>query len=330
MKQEKTCKVRLIKILEILRQDSDGDNYLDSTEIIRKLNNMGIECQMRTLFDDIQVLNDYGYEILCEKEAGKPNRYCIEDRSFDVSELRILLDAVQASSCITEAKTEQLIDKIADLGGSHRKELLKSNIVRFNTTKSTNESIFYIIYEINNAIENKQKISFNYFDYNEKHERKLRRDGERYIVSPIATIFSDDNYYLVCFDGRHEGVAHYRIDRMENVRTEIEPIDKNIKIDVRKHKQEVFGMFKGEEVEVKFKANQTLLDHLFDKFGDKVKFNRINDEELVFSAKVQISPMFFGWCCSFGNKLQVLEPIEIREQLIDSINNLSKIYKEEK
>lgn len=112
MKQEKAYKIKLIKILEILRQDSDEDHYIESTEILSKLAAMGIECDRRTLYGDIDVLNDFGYEVLCEKNPGKPNKYCVVDRSFDVPELRILMDAVQASSFITPSKTKVLLDKI--------------------------------------------------------------------------------------------------------------------------------------------------------------------------------------------------------------------------
>ena len=92
MKQENAYKIKLIKLLEILRQDSDEDNYIGTTEILEKLAAMGIACDRRTLYVDIEVLNSYGYEVLCEKNPGKPNKYCVVDRSFDVPELRILID----------------------------------------------------------------------------------------------------------------------------------------------------------------------------------------------------------------------------------------------
>ena len=136
MRQENAFKIRLIKLLEILRQHSDEDNYMSTTEIIERLAAIGIICDRRTLYKDVELLNESGYEVLCEKAPGKPNGYCVADRSFNVSELRILMDAVQASSFITPKKTEELVDKIANLGGSHRAELLQSNIVKFNTTKS--------------------------------------------------------------------------------------------------------------------------------------------------------------------------------------------------
>ena len=209
MRQENAFKIRLIKLLEILRQHSDEDNYISTTEIIERLAAIGIICDRRTLYKDVELLNESGYEVLCEKSLGKPNGYCVADRSFNVSELRILMDAVQASSFITPKKTEELVDKIANLGGSHRAELLQSNIVKFNTTKSINENIFYSISEINAAIENGKKVSFEYFDFNEKHERVYRRNGKRYYVNPLATIYDDDNYYLICYYGKYEGVVHY-------------------------------------------------------------------------------------------------------------------------
>ena len=130
MKQENAYKIKLLVLLEILRQDSDEDHYIGTTELIDKLADMGIVCDRRTLYKDIEVLNNFGYEVLCEKSPGKPNCYCVADRSFDVPELRILMDAVQAASFVTPSKTEVLLDKIADLGGSHRAELLQS-IVRY-------------------------------------------------------------------------------------------------------------------------------------------------------------------------------------------------------
>ena len=309
MKQENAYKIKLLKLLEILRQDSDEDHYIGTTELIDKLADMGIVCDRRTLYKDIEVLNNFGYEVLCEKSPGKPNCYCVADRSFDVPELRILMDAVQAASFVTPSKTEVLLDKIADLGGSHRAELLQSNIVRFNTTKSTNENIFYAISEINSAIENNKKVSFEYFDFNEKHERVYRKDHKRYFVNPLATIFDDDNYYLIAYYGKHPGVVHYRIDRMDKV----ELVEEQCKdpyngepIDLKHHKKTIFGMFQGETQEVKFQADKSLLDVIFDVFGDNITLEPLNDNTVTFKAEVQVSPTFLGWCCSFGDKLKIV------------------------
>lgn len=269
--------------------------------------------------------------MLCEKSPGKPNGYCVADRSFNVSELRILMDAVQASSFITPKKTEELVDKVANLGGSHRAELLQSNIVKFNTTKSANENIFYSISEINAAIENGKKVSFEYFDFNEKHERVYRRNGKRYYVNPLATIYDDDNYYLICYYGKYEGVVHYRIDRMDHVEMVVnQPIDpyKGNSIDLQHHKKTLFGMFQGEEQEVEFIADKSLLDVIFDVFGDSVKLELERENAVRFKASVQLSPTFYGWCLSFGDKLQVVGPNEVVEKVVEYIHSLTEGYKQ--
>lgn len=332
MRQENAYKIKLLKLLEILRQDSDEEHYIGTPEILEKLAAMGIVCDRRTLYGDIEVLNSYGYEVICEKSPGKPNRYCVADRSFNVPELRILMDAVQASSFITPKKTEELVDKIANLGGSHRAELLRSNIVKFNTTKSANESIFYSISEINAAIENGKKVSFEYFDFNEKHERVYRRSGRRYYVNPLATIYDDNNYYLICYYAKHEGVVHYRIDRMDHVEMVVnQPIDayKGNLIDLKHHKKTLFGMFQGEEQEVEFIADKNLLDVVFDVFGESVEIVVENETTIRFKAAVQLSPTFFGWCLSFGDKLQVAGPNDVVARVIEYIQLLNQGYKGE-
>lgn len=185
-------KIKLLKLWEILSQDSDEDHPLSTKRILEKLKCQGIECDRKTLYEDIRLLNEYGYEVLCEK-GQHSNRYCVVDRSFDVPELHILMDAVQAAGFITEKKTAELVNKIASLGGSNRAEVLKTNLVHFNTTKHSNENIYYSVNEIGEAILSEKKLSFLYFDYNEKRERVFRKEGSRYVVNPVATVFFNDN-----------------------------------------------------------------------------------------------------------------------------------------
>ena len=239
------------------------------------------------------------------------------------------MDAVQAASFVTPSKTEVLLDKIADLGGSHRAELLQSNIVRFNTTKSTNENIFYAISEINSAIENNKKVSFEYFDFNEKHERVYRKDHKRYFVNPLATIFDDDNYYLIAYYGKHPGVVHYRIDRMDRV----EMVEEQSKdpyngepIDLKNHKKTIFGMFQGETQEVEFQADKCLLDVIFDVFGDNIALESLDNNTVTFKAEVQVSPTFLGWCCSFGDKLKIVGRAATVKKLKEYIGIIIQAY----
>lgn len=329
MKKENGYKIKLLKILEILRQDSDEERYLTTAEIISKLESQGIVCDRRTLFNDIKVLNEYGYEVLMEQEIGMPNKYCIVDRSFDVPELRILMDAVEAASFITPSKTKNLIDKIADLGGSHRAELLKNDTRFYNTTKHSNESIYYSINEIVLAIEQKKKVSFKYYDFNANKEKVFRKDGGRFYLSPLALVVNSDNYYLVGYNELYQKVLHYRVDRMQEVRMshhEIGDVEEINNFNLELRQKQIFDMFGGEEEDVTIQVKKTLIDAVLDKFGENIELIDKDEEWAEFTATVQVSPTFLAWCCSFGNRLIIKSPASVVENVKEYIKEMMENY----
>lgn len=330
MGKENFSKIKLLKIWEILKQESDEDHPLSTGELLARLEKGGIACDRRTLYQDIAALNHFGYEVI-SKRGQHSNSYYIVDRSFDVPELRILIDAVQAASFITEKKTAELVDKIAALGGSNRAEILKRNIVEFNTTKHSNESIYYSINTIEDGILAERKISFNYFDLDRSGGRQLRKDGERYVVNPVAMVFSNDNYYLVCYHDKHKNTASYRIDRMLDVRITDEPVNQSARpksLNVSEHRKQAFSMFGGKTVQVRFEADPDLLDVIYDKFGEKTVIINCRENKIQFSAAVQLSPVFFGWCCTFGDKLKILSPKDVVEGMQKHIQAVSSLYEE--
>lgn len=332
MKGEKTNKIKLLKLWELLSQNTDPEHPMGTPEILERLKAMGIDCDRRTLYDDIKTLNAFGYEVECTR--GSSNEYSVDMDAFDVTELRILMDAVQAATFITDKKTKVFVDKIARLAGSRRAEVLMQNIVAFNTTKNSNEHIYYAVNEIATAINTQKKIEFTYFKYNSAHERVYRIDEETgepkvYRVNPYATVFSDDKYYLVCYDDKHEGMAHYRVDRMERVKVldeDITPNERVEKFDIQRHKKQVFSMFTGDMRTVSFEADADAetIGIIFDKFGD-IKLSERNDR-VTFEAEVQISPTFIAWCCSFGNRLRVVSPPTVVHQVKEYALELYYLY----
>ena len=327
MVSQNATRIKLLKIWEILCQETDEEHPMESTVLIKKLDEMGIHCERKTIYRDIDTLIDCGYDIVCER--GKKNQYYVLDRSFDLPELHIMLDAVQAASFITPKKTKLLVDKLANLAGSRKGEVLKRNIVAFNTTKNCNENIYYLIDEIVRAITKKKKIEFQYFDYDGRHKKVYRKDGAKYVMNPYSTVFSGDNYYLLCYNDKYRSIMHYRVDRMDNVKMleeDILPLEEGKNFDVTKHKKEVFGMFMGQEEKVTFNVHKSLLDVIYDKFGADIHLITVDDETYRFTADVQISPVFMGWCCAFGNKVKIVAPESAVEKIKEHIGNLSSIY----
>lgn len=327
--EKSISKLKMLKIWEILVRETDEENPMTSTELISRLEKMGISCDRRTLYKDIDALNENGYEVLCNR--SKKNEYYVLDRKFDDAELHILIDAVQASSFVTENKTKELVNKIAGLSGSHRAEILKSNTVAFNTVKSTNEKIYYSVNEIITAIKEKKKIEFYYFDYGVDGKKVYRREKKLYWVNPYATIFSNDCYYLLCYDDKHEKMSHYRIDRMDSVTISQRDIKKRDDLDdfsVKKHKKQVFSMFAGDDERVTFQIDKCLIDGMHDKFGSGIKMKELENGEAEFSVDVQLSPAFIGWCLSFGSKLKVTYPSYVVDKVKEQIEALRQSYEQ--
>lgn len=321
-------KIKLLKIWEILNRETDESHPMSTATLTARLAEFGIEVDRKILYSDIKLLNDCGYEIKHNRAIS--NEYYVVDRSFDIPEIRVLMDAVQAASFITAKKTTNFIGRIAQLAGDKKAEVMKKNTVEFHTPKSDNEKIFYSVDAIGSAIEQHHQISFVYFDYDIKHERVYRKDKRRYVVNPLSTVFSMDNYYLMCYDDKHPGIAHYRIDRMDDVRIEEMPIDLNDEskqFDLSRHKRQLFGMFNGDDERVTFQAEKTLVDHIFDRFGDDVEIAYGEENMVVFTADVKISIPFLGWCCSFGKMLKVISPQSVADKVKEYAAEVAGQYK---
>ena len=316
MKQDNYRKIKLLRLLELLRQDTDEQHPMTTSQICTRLGQIGIVCDRRTLSKDIALLNEQGYEVM-DTPVGHEKGYFVEDRSFSIPELKILMDAVQGASFITEKKTAELLEKIAVLGGSHRAEILKGNIVNFKTTKHSNEQIFYNVDALERAIDQQKKVLFRYFDLNENCEKVYRRDGHRYVLEPIALIFNEDNYYLLGYSSRHQKTSTYRLDRMEGVELLEESITEKaleLKEEIADYTEQVFKMYAGEAVDIVIEFRDNLIGVVFDKFGEDTKMMRCGPDKCVATVKVQISPVFWGWLFQFAGEMKLLSPENMTEE----------------
>ena len=315
MVQDNYRKIKLLKLLELLRSDSDESNPMTTSDLCGRLEKMGIVCDRRTLSKDISLLNEHGYEIM-STTVGHEKGYYIDDRGFSVPELKILIDAVQASSFITEKKTRELVEKLAQLGGNHRAELLKGNLVCFNTRKHTNEHIFYNVDALEQAVEQQKKVLFRYFTLNERGEKVYRRDGHRYVVEPVALVFNEDNYYVITYSDRYDSTVTYRVDRMDGVAVVEEPISEKavqLRQEMAQYTEQVFKMYGGQLEDVVLEFQDTLVGVVFDKFGENTPMMRVGEKKCVATVKVRVSPTFWGWLFQFAGEMRVLSPQWVME-----------------
>ena len=310
MARENFRKVKLLKLLEMLQQNSDEQHPMTTSSMIARLEQMDIPCDRRTLAQDIATLSDLDYEIMTTT-VGHEKAYYVEDRNFSIPELKILIDAVHASSFITAKKSEELIAKIAALAGSHRAEVLTRSMVCFNTRKHSNEKIFYNVDELESAILQQKKVLFRYFDLNENGQRVYRRDGHRYVVEPVALVFNEDNYYLTCYSSRHDSISKYRVDRMDSVQIIDDPCSEKamaLRDQVAAYTEQAFKMFGGQAEDVVLEFDRSLIGAVYDRFGENTRMMTTSSSKCIASVKVQVSPVFWGWLFQFAGEMQILSP----------------------
>ena len=319
MARDNYRKIKLLKLIELLRQHTDEQNPMTTAQLCAALGDMGIPCDRRIVSQDIDILNEMGYEIMSHMD-GHEKAYYVADRSFSVPELKILIDAVHASSFITEKKSADLIEKIAALAGSHRGEVLKRNMVCFNTRKHSNEKILYSVDTLEEAILTQKKVIFLYYDLNENGERVYRRGGHHYVVEPIALVFNEDNYYLTCYSSRHDSTSNYRIDRMDGVKIIEDPCCEKavaLRAEVAAYTEQVFKMFSGQQENVVLEFDRSLIGVVYDKFGEHIKMMPTGEEKIIATVKVRISPTFWGWLFQFAEQMSVISPVNVVSMYAD-------------
>lgn len=318
MPDPKFQKIKLLKIWEILNRKTDEQHPITTQELIAELNILGITADRRTIYTDIDSLQEFGYEIH-NKRRNHDMVYWLPKRQFDLPEIKIIMDCIYSSKFVTASKTEELIDKLADLGGSGRGDLLKRNAIHFNAVKHSNESIYEIVDMLERAIENKKKVSFNYFLLNQSGERVYKHNNKLYVEEPLAMVCNDGNYYLLCYHSEEEYENHiktFRVDRIDNISLSEEDISKEGKTALRKAKQyplQAFKMYGGPLRRVTLRFDESLIGVIYNKFGEKTVIKKSGDK-FTASVQVQISPTFWGWLMQFPTTMKIKSPEDLKEQ----------------
>ncbi|MCL1849574.1 MAG: WYL domain-containing protein [Clostridiales bacterium] len=301
--------------MKILLAETDEAHPITVSTLIEKLAAYGIRAERKAIYDDMETLRQFGLDIVAEK--AKAYGYFVASRDFQLPELKLLADSVQSAKFITEKKSLELIKKLQGLSSIHEAGKLRRQVYLLNRVKSMNESIYYNVDAIHEAIGDDRKINFRYFEYNVRKEQVFRRQGARYTVSPIVLTWSDEHYYLIAHSDDRSGFSHYRVDRMSGVRKLEEGRGDAVRgFDLAEYTKKVFGMFGGEEAEVRLRIHNSLAGAVIDRFGKEAAMAVDGETHFVLRAKVALSPIFYGWLFQFGDLCEVLSPQGLKDVLI--------------
>lgn len=307
-------KLSLLYIRDYLEQNSDEAHPINAQTLIDMLANKGIRCERKTIYSDIAALQDFGVDIV--NRRGKNGGYYIGSRNFELPELKLLIDAVQSSRFLTQKKSRELIGKLCQQCNHYDATLMHRDIVIDRRVKSMNETIYYNVDRIQEAISQNIQIRFRYFDWGIDGNRHYR--DKEYVASPYGLCQDNENYYLLAHSPRH-GITHYRLDRM----TQIELIDAarvpcpeltgSALID---HANQLFQMYSGEQVTVKLRFHRSLANVVVDRFGRDTMMIPDGNDYFTFTVNVAVSPLFLSWVIGFGDKAQILYPQSVVDECI--------------
>lgn len=322
-------KLRLLYVLKFLTERTDEEHGLTVGELTELLEACGISAERKTIYDDIEQLKLFGHDI--QNLRGKDSGYRLLSRDFELSELVLLTDAVQSSRFITEKKSKGLIKKLASLTSTHQAKQLSRQVQVSGRIKSMEETIFYTVDTIHGAINADKQISFVYCDYDRRKQRIPRHNGKRYLVSPLSLCWDDEYYYLLAYDSDAEQIKHFRVDKMQSAAIDEAPRAKSEKeLDVAAYTDRLFGMFGGNEAFVTLRCKDEKAGVIIDRFGKDVPFRLCDDGWFELTAKVILSPVFYGWVLGFGGDIVIKSPTEAVDELKKTAMSALKVYEEER
>ena len=314
MPKSSNQKLKLLYLIKIFLEKTDSTHALTIKELSDELAAYEIRSERKSLYDDIELLRVFGLDICVNRD--RQVRYYAGAHTFELAELKLLVDAVQFSKFITEKKSSSLIKKLESLGSKYQAAQLHKQVTVQNRLKAANEEIFCNVDMIHKAISENRKICFRYFEWNAEKKRILRHGGEFYCISPWALTWDDENYYMIGFDSEAETLKHYRVDKMLElyVHKDIRQGEKEFeKLDMTQYAKQVFGMYGGELCNVRLSCDASMAGVVIDRFGTDIVIAN-HGERFEFTAKVMLSPTFYSWVLGFGSKVRVVSPEFVRDR----------------
>ena len=321
------AKYRPFFIAKLLLELTDEDHYLTTVQLISLLEErFGITTHRQTIHQDIEVLKTVGMDIDCI--SSTQNRYRLLSRRFDNAELKLLVDAVASSKFISKKKSVSLTERLSSLTSSFEAEKLKRNISVESRIKSENELTILIIDAINEAINQKKQIRFQYFHYNEKKKRIPKWDGYWYHISPHRLVWNGDYYYVLGYNEKYDSPSSYRIDRIigppEIMETDAMPMPKGFNID--RYINSMFRMYSAsaDRTPVELICENDLMDAMIDRFGQSVKTRKVDESHFETDVTVAVNSVFFSWIFGFGGKVIISGPANVKEeykQMVQKVYN---------
>lgn len=326
-----SSKLKTLYIFKFLNDYTDENNSLSTTELIDMLSQVGIKTERKSIYSDVKILNQIGFDIVSTRSPKKG--FFMAHRQFQLSEVRLLIDAVSSAGFITPKKTEELAEKLESLVSKNQAQELASQVYIDSNTKCSNEEIYYVIDTLHDAIIHGNKVSFIYNKRDIDVENKKSYTEKRFKVSPYALLWKEDHYYLVCNNEKYDNVMNLRLDRMKHLKELDEPCRDMSEVteyrdtfDVSDYSSKMFNMFSGKTEKVTILCDLDMREQIMDRFGAKVPLTAADSKHFKTTVDAAVSDGLASWIMKFGNKIKVLEPQSLAVQIKEKALSIAELY----
>ncbi len=323
--------IRLLLVKEYLQANAGKDRIVKRGEIEKYLKEMGYPAAKKALYSDFAVLQtEFGLQL--EYDPHKKG-YRLLNPPFEPYELRLLVDGIQSAKFITKEKVREITDKIKTYAGKETKATLNRQTYVADRVRSMNDSVVKDADRLHQAIAEDRQIGFRYFHYtpDKSNPKNYSKDGNQYIVSPYALLWSNGNYYLYAYDG--EQLRYFRVDRMERITLPLpakrEGKEAYQEKDVASQNVKVFDMYGGEVHNVRMRFRNELADAVIDQFGKAVIMTPVDAEHFTITSPVEISPTFFAWVATFGSRAKIISPEPVAAKMREFLEDALNMYKDD-
>lgn len=324
-------RIKLVAIVDILKKYSDDMHPVNALEICEKLAAMGIPAERKAVYKDIDLLVDYGFDI-CKTRTPSVG-FFLASRDFEVPEIYLLCDAVQAASFITVKKSRELTKKLTAMLSVGEASKISKGIYIGEGHKSSNESIYYNIDTLSEAVKRHKKVTLVYFVRSVADNRQITIKEKTMTVSPYALVWQNDHYYLICNNEKYDNLMHLRVDRIKNA--EMTKKDWRHFSEVSEYKEEFnavdyanksFNMFSGELSEIELRCDSELLEQVIDRFSENVTARKVENGKFSVFVKAYLSDGLVSWIMQFGKEMEVIKPEKLRKMISDRAKEIKDIY----
>lgn len=325
MPNNSKSKLKMLYIKQILEEETDESHGLSMTQLIGRLREYDIPAERKGVYRDIQTLRDFGVDIRTYQR--NPIEYAIGKRDFSLSELMLLVDAVESCKFLTTRQSRALITNLKLLASDHNRALLDRRIHVQGRILSKKDGVFENVDMLHDAMRQRRQVEFQYCRYDLKGDRRLTHDGKVYEVTPVGITFWDGFYYLTAWDDERGRMSEYRIDRMERLRVSQKEAARNDEIahySFDGDEYERFGRFGGDPVTVTLLVDADKVEIILDRFGEAAELFEQGSDTAKAIVKVRKSEQFFGWIAGLGGTVRIDGPKSLKREYTDYLLRLAK------